>query len=91
MKRVRAEVLSTRKVGAYHQLTVVAPEIAEKARPGQFVAVQMPEGREFLLRRHLAKATLEPRRHDLPSPTVPQRQRRLARAGHHGGRGTGLQ
>ena len=54
MKRVRAEVLSTRKVGAYHQLTVVAPEIAEKARPGQFVAVQMPEGREFLLRRHLA-------------------------------------
>ena len=54
MKRVRAEVLSTRKVGAYHQLTVFAPEIAEKARPGQFVAVQMPEGREFLLRRHLA-------------------------------------
>jgi dihydroorotate dehydrogenase electron transfer subunit len=54
MKRVRAEVLSTRKVGAYHQLTVVAPEIAEKARPGQFVAIQMPEGREFLLRRHLA-------------------------------------
>ena len=54
MKRVRAEVLSTRKLGAYHQLTVVAPEIAEKARPGQFVAVRMPEGREFLLRRHLA-------------------------------------
>jgi dihydroorotate dehydrogenase electron transfer subunit len=54
MKRVRAEVLSTRKAGAFHQLTVVAPEIAEKARPGQFVAIQMPEGREFLLRRHLA-------------------------------------
>ena len=54
VKRVRAEVLSTRKLGAYHQLTVVAPEIAEKARPGQFVAVRMPEGREFLLRRHLA-------------------------------------
>jgi dihydroorotate dehydrogenase electron transfer subunit len=54
VKRVRAEVLSTRKVGAYHQLTVVAPEIAERARPGQFVAVKMPEGREFLLRRHLA-------------------------------------
>jgi dihydroorotate dehydrogenase electron transfer subunit len=54
MKRVRAEVLSTRKVGAFHQLTVVAPEIADRARPGQFVAVKMPEGREFLLRRHLA-------------------------------------
>jgi dihydroorotate dehydrogenase electron transfer subunit len=54
VKRVRAEVLSTRKLGAYQQLTVVAPEIAERARPGQFVAVQMPEGREFLLRRHLA-------------------------------------
>lgn len=54
MKRVRAEVLSTRKLGAYHQLTVVAPDIAEKARPGQFVAVQMPEARAFLLRRHLS-------------------------------------
>lgn len=54
MKRVRAEVLSTRRVGAFHQLTVVAPEIAERARPGQFVAIKMPEGREFLLRRHLA-------------------------------------
>ena len=54
MKRARAEVLSTRKVGAYHQLTVVAPEIAERARPGQFVAVKMPDGRDFLLRRHLS-------------------------------------
>ena len=54
MKRVRAEVLSTRKLGAYHSLTLVAPEIAEKARPGQFLAVKMPEGREFLLRRHFA-------------------------------------
>jgi dihydroorotate dehydrogenase electron transfer subunit len=52
--RVRAEILSTRKVGAYSSLTLVAPEIAEKARPGQFLAVQMPEGREFLLRRHFA-------------------------------------
>lgn len=54
MKRVRAEVLSTRRIGAFHQLTVVAPEIAERARPGQFVSVKMPEGRAFLLRRHLA-------------------------------------
>ena len=54
MKRVRAEVLSTRKLGAYHSLTLVAPEIAEQARPGQFLAVMMPPGREFLLRRHFA-------------------------------------
>lgn len=54
MKRVRAEILSTRKLGAYHSLTLVAPEIAERARPGQFVAVKMPEGQEFLLRRHFA-------------------------------------
>ncbi len=54
MKRVRAEVLSTRKLGSYHSLTLVAPEIAEKARPGQFLAVKVPEGREFLLRRHFA-------------------------------------
>jgi len=52
VKQVRAEILSTRKLGAYHSLTLVAPEIAEKARAGQFLAVRMPEGREFLLRRH---------------------------------------
>lgn len=54
MKRVRAEILSTRRLGAYHTITLVAPEIAERARPGQFLAVRMPEGREFLLRRHFA-------------------------------------
>jgi dihydroorotate dehydrogenase electron transfer subunit len=54
VKQVRAEVLSTRTLGVYHSITLVAPEIAEKARPGQFLAIQMPEGREFLLRRHFA-------------------------------------
>jgi dihydroorotate dehydrogenase electron transfer subunit len=54
VRQVRAEVLSTRKLGAYHSITLVAPEIAEKARPGQFLAIQMPGGREFLLRRHFA-------------------------------------
>ena len=53
MKRVRAEILSVRTVGAFRTLTLVAPELAERARPGQFVAVAMPEGRDFLLRRHL--------------------------------------
>jgi len=54
VRRVRAEILSTRRTGAYQALTLVAPEIADRARPGQFVAVRMPEGRDFLLRRHLA-------------------------------------
>ena len=54
MKRARAEILSTRKVGAYRSITLVAPEIAERARPGQFLAVAMPEGRDFILRRHFS-------------------------------------
>jgi dihydroorotate dehydrogenase electron transfer subunit len=53
MKRVRAEILSTRNLAAYQSLTLVAPEIAERAKPGQFVAVAMPADREFVLRRHL--------------------------------------
>jgi dihydroorotate dehydrogenase electron transfer subunit len=54
VRRVRAEVLSARRFGAYHSLTLVAPEIAERARPGQFLSVAMPEGREFFLRRHFS-------------------------------------
>ncbi len=54
MKRARAEILSTRRIGAFQTLTLVAPEIAERARPGQFIAVAMPESREFILRRHFA-------------------------------------
>ena len=54
VKRARAEILSTRKLGAYQSLTLVAPEIAERARAGQFLAIAMPEGRDFLLRRHFA-------------------------------------
>lgn len=54
MKRARAEILSIKRVGAYHTLTLVAPEIAERARPGQFLSVAMPEGRDFVLRRHLS-------------------------------------
>ena len=51
MIRQKCEVLSAKKVGAYHSITMVAPEIAEHARPGQFVQVAVPAGREFLLRR----------------------------------------
>lgn len=54
MKRIRAEILNTRKLGGYHQLTLVAPEIAERARPGQFISVAMPADRAFVLRRHFS-------------------------------------
>ncbi|HQV92175.1 MAG TPA: dihydroorotate dehydrogenase electron transfer subunit, partial [Phycicoccus sp.] len=37
--QVRGEVIATRRVGAYHHLTLVAPGVAELARPGQFVAL----------------------------------------------------
>jgi dihydroorotate dehydrogenase electron transfer subunit len=37
--QVRGEVLSQRRVGAYHHLTLVAPGIAERSRPGHFVAL----------------------------------------------------
>ena len=53
--QVLGEVLSLRKVGAYHAMTVVAPGIAELTKPGHFVAVQIggPES-AMLLRRAFA-------------------------------------
>lgn len=38
---VRAEVLSRKKVGRYHHLTLVAPGVAERHRPGTFVAASV--------------------------------------------------
>jgi dihydroorotate dehydrogenase electron transfer subunit len=49
--RQKCEILSIKRWGIYHSITVVAPEIAEQARPGQFVEVGVPPGREFTLRR----------------------------------------
>jgi dihydroorotate dehydrogenase electron transfer subunit len=37
--RVTAEVLGSKRAGAYHHLTAVAPGVAERFRPGTFVAV----------------------------------------------------
>jgi dihydroorotate dehydrogenase electron transfer subunit len=54
VKRVRAEVLNARRFGAYHSITIVAPEVAERVRPGQFLSVGMPPGRSFLLRRNFS-------------------------------------
>lgn len=48
----RAEVLSVKRVGAYHHLTLVAPGVAERFRPGHFAALAVggPET-SMLLRR----------------------------------------
>lgn len=51
MIRARCEVLSVRRAGVYHSLTLVAPEIADAAKPGQFIQIGVPEDRQFLLRR----------------------------------------
>jgi len=50
--QVRGTVLTVRRVDAYHAMTVVAPGIAARFRPGQFVAVAVggPDG-AMLLRR----------------------------------------
>jgi dihydroorotate dehydrogenase electron transfer subunit len=45
------EVLERRRAGAYQALTLVAPGIAEHARPGQFVHVLAGQDRSFPLRR----------------------------------------
>ena len=49
--RELCEVLERRRAGAYQALTVVAPRIAEAARPGQFVHVLAGNDRSFPLRR----------------------------------------
>jgi len=53
--QVAGEVLSLRRVGAYWQLSLVAPGLAERARPGQFIAVAVggPDS-PMLLRRAFA-------------------------------------
>lgn len=44
------EVLQYRKIGRYHSLTFVSPEIADRAEPGQFVTIGV-EGKHTVLRR----------------------------------------
>ena len=51
MIRARCEVLSARKAGLFISVTLVAPEIVERARPGQFIQIAAPDGRELFLRR----------------------------------------
>jgi dihydroorotate dehydrogenase electron transfer subunit len=48
--RARCEVLQYRRIGTYHSLTFVAPEVADRCQPGQFVTVGV-EGKHTVLRR----------------------------------------
>ena len=53
--QVQGEVLSMRRIGAYHAMTVVAPGIAERTKPGHFVALQVGGAESsMLLRRAFA-------------------------------------
>ena len=47
----RAEVLSTRRAGEYRVLTLTAPGIPERARPGHFAAVAIGDERSGMLLR----------------------------------------
>ena len=49
--QVRGEILASRRVGAYHHLTLVAPGIAERARPGHFVALAVGGERSGMILR----------------------------------------
>jgi dihydroorotate dehydrogenase electron transfer subunit len=59
--QVQGEVLATRRVGAYTALTLLAPGIPERTRPGHFLAVQVggPES-SMLLRRAFAIYDVQP-------------------------------
>ena len=48
--RASCEVLAYRRIGAYHSLTFVAPDMAERAQPGQFVSVGVSGGGTLLRR-----------------------------------------
>jgi dihydroorotate dehydrogenase electron transfer subunit len=53
--QVQGEVLSMRRVGAYNAMTIVAPGIAERSKPGHFVALQVGGAESsMLLRRAFA-------------------------------------
>ncbi|NYD42056.1 dihydroorotate dehydrogenase electron transfer subunit [Nocardioides panaciterrulae] len=48
---VTAELLATKRIGAHHHLTLVAPGVPERFRPGTFIAVSVGES-------HLARRAL---------------------------------
>ncbi|HUW78150.1 MAG TPA: dihydroorotate dehydrogenase electron transfer subunit [Candidatus Nanopelagicaceae bacterium] len=60
--QVRGEVISLKRVGDYFQLSIAAPGIAERMKPGQFVALAVGGQRSsMLLRRAFSIYTADPR------------------------------
>ena len=41
---VTAELLAVKAIGAFHHLSLVAPEVGERSRPGSFLAVSVGDG-----------------------------------------------
>ena len=59
--QVPGTVLTTRRIGAYQTMTLAAPGVAERFRPGQFVAVAVGgEQSSMLLRRCFAVREVKP-------------------------------
>lgn len=60
--QVRAEVISMKRIGAYYHLTFTAPGIAERAKPGHFVAIAVGGSESsMLLRRSFSIYQATPR------------------------------
>lgn len=63
--RITGELIANRRVGAYHQLTFAAPDVAELAEPGQFVALAVGgDTSANLLRRCFSIHKVSPRGSD---------------------------
>ncbi len=59
--QVRGRILATRRAGAYHHITLLAPGVAESARPGHFVALTVGgEQSNMLLRRSFSIHKVSP-------------------------------
>jgi len=59
--QVRGEVLTVKKAGAYHHLTLVAPGVAERFRPGSFLTLAVGGGlSDRMLRRAFAIYRVRP-------------------------------
>jgi dihydroorotate dehydrogenase electron transfer subunit len=59
--QVRGQILSTRRAGAYHHITLLAPGVAESAKPGHFVALTVGgDQTSMLLRRSFSIHKVSP-------------------------------
>jgi len=61
-QQIRAEIISNRKVGAYHHIIITVGELAAQVRPGNFVAIAVGgEDTRMVLRRAFAiyKASID--------------------------------